>query len=136
MTGRNLDRVIEARTKQKVFSFQEGELLRLAQEEAKARGSREKSGIADPANGLLFHSLSNYHLSEFWSIMTWSPLSIPGTAFCNCTVFLGPCISFTIRLYFDSFRVFLTLNAQQIPKSVTTGVKMSEQLTTLPSHEH
>ena len=136
MTGRNLDRVIEARTKQKVFSFQEGELLRLAQEEAKARGSRKKSGITDPANGLLIHSLSNSHLSEFWSIMTWSPLSIPGTAFCNCTVFLGPCISFTSRLYFDSFRVFLPLNAQQIPKSVTTGVKMSEQLTTLPSHEH
>ena len=35
-------------------------------------------------------------------------------------------------LYFDSLRSMCRLKAQQTPESVTTGVKISEQLTSLP----
>ena len=45
------------------------------------------------------------------------------------------CISSTSLLYFDSLRSMCRLKAQQTPESVTTGVKISEQLTSLPCKE-
>ena len=40
--------MFKARTDEKVFSVQERELPRLAQEQAEARGFRENCGVADP----------------------------------------------------------------------------------------
>ena len=137
MTGWDFDGMFEARTEKKMFSVQEREFPWLTQEEAETRGFRKDCGVADPLRWAIPHTWLVYsHLSEFWSIMTWRPFWIPGATVSNSIVLFCPCISANRPLYSVSFMGFLTLNAQQIPESVTTGVKMSEQLTVLPCHEH
>ena len=50
--------------------------------------------------------------------------------------FVATFISVTSWLYVEFFKSVLRLNAQQTPESVITGVKISEQLTSFPCHQH
>ena len=80
---------------------------------------------------------NSFHLSKFRSMITSRPLSVPGLTVLASLLRRAPalvCILLTRRLNFDSLRSSCRLKAQQTPESVITGLKISEQLTSLPCH--
>ena len=83
------------------------------------------------------NDFNSFHLSKFRSMITSRPLSVPGLMCLVASFWTAPalvCIFLTRRLNFDSLRSSCRLKAQQTPESVITGLKISEQLTSLPCH--